>query len=296
MCSVHDPGIAQAVDELVQALTKADTDKYTRATATLNGRLQKNWKQSYEAALDGALRVLRRTPTPELTEAGINGVLQSLEVSLGVPLAGSVAVDIQKVVDLTYESAAKDIATTDYLFSLTDERAIDFLGKNNTYWIGSYYGNNLSAEVAKVGQVALSEGLTKRQAGLLFQNTFRDVFKDRTRAYWNGFATNVVTQGREFGHVGGYEFAGTEYYRIVAIIDDLTSPICLKMHNTVYPAKRAVQLRDAIMDIPTPEGIKSVNKWYTPDELEGTAPGDYPPAMSLPPYHFNCRTRSVHEK
>jgi len=54
------------------------------------------------------------------------------------------------------------------------------------------------------------------------------------------------------GHVGGYEDAGATTYRVVAILDKLTSPICRRMNNTVFSVAKAVALRDRLIDTVNP--------------------------------------------
>lgn len=298
------PELAPAVDGLVRDLLKAaKRDKYDRAVGTLGRRLSKNWTVAYQESLENALRILARQ-TDKPTREAVNRVVRMLEEDLGEPLAAAIKRDLQKVVDLTYTAGAKDIAGAVYRFDLTDEKAISVLARHNVYWVGRYYTNNLVRAVKEAGEEVLREGLDKRMAGKLFQDMFETNFKGRlikgeagpSSAYWEGFANNTVTRSRELGHVGGYVDAGAKYYRIVAILDKLTSPICRRMNNTVFPVAKAVSQRDRIIETVNPEDVKTVAPWRKIEDVKDVADADLPPEMSFPPYHFRCRTRTVIEE
>lgn len=298
------PSLASAVDSLVRDLLKAPRrDKYDRAVGTLARRLSDNWTTTYQESLENALRILARQ-TAKPTREAVNRVVRLLEEDLGEPLAAAIKRDLQKVVDLTYSAGAKDIAGAVYRFDLVDEKAISVLARHNVYWVGKYYSNNLARAVKEAGEEVLKKGLDKRMAGRLFQEMFETNFKDRlikgeaapSSAYWEGFANNVVTDGREMGHVGGYVDAGAKTYRVVAIRDKLTSPICKRMHNTVFPVKRAIDYRDRMINTVRPEDVKLVNRWRKIDDIKDLTDADLPPEMSLPTYHFRCRTRTVIEE
>ena len=295
--------LAPAVDSLISDLFKAaKRDKYDRAVGTLARRLSKNWTVTYQESLENAIRILARQ-TDKPTREAVNRVVRLLEEDLGEPLAAAIKRDLQKVVDLTYTAGAKDIAGAVYRFDLTDEKAISVLARHNVYWVGKYYTKNLVRAVKEAGEEVLREGLDKRMAGKLFKEMFETNFKGRlikgevgpSSAYWEGFANNVVTRSRELGHVGGYEDAGATTYRIVAILDKLTSPICRRMNDTVFSVSKAVALRDSIINTTKPEDIKTVAPWRKFEDVKDLADADLPPEMALPPYHFRCRTRTVME-
>lgn len=295
--------IAQAFDILILDILKAKRpDKYGRASAALARKLTHNWSEYYLAALEDALGILKRSPIDKPSQADIDRILKGLSDDLGEPIAAAVQKDVKKVVNLTYAAGARDIVGTGYAFDLIDEKAIRALWKHNVYWIRSYYDRNLGEKVAKVGEQALSEGLTKSETARLFQSTFTEQFPKETSAYWRGFSNNAITRSRSLGQVGGYVEAGASVYRISAIIDKLTSEICLGMNGKEFTVERAVNLRDDLIASENTDNVKSVAPWRKPGDLEDRAggtplkdiPADQLPAgMEFPPYHFNCRTTTV---
>lgn len=64
------------------------------------------------------------------------------------------------------------------------------------------------------------------------------------------------------------EKAGVEYYQTKAVIDDRTSEICHKLHNTVFPIRRAIDYKNGFPSLDNPEEIKEFSLWFTDKEVE----------------------------
>jgi hypothetical protein len=69
------------------------------------------------------------------------------------------------------------------------------------------------------------------------------------------------------------------------------------MHGRIIRVDEAVELRDRLMHARNPEEVKDIAPWFSPDEVDrkivGRRSDDLPNEVALPPYHFNCRTRTV---
>lgn len=297
--------LIRLIDDLTAAVFKAQKrDKYARAAGGLSRGLQNNWTAKYVDALDAALGILRRSPGKP-TAADIDRVLASLSEDLGVPLAEAIRSDLKKVTTKIYEAGARDIVGAGYAFDLIDERAIRVLSKHSVFWVGDFYDKQLGKTVAKLGAQIIKDGVSTAEAGAQFKALFTGkvpkglkplfgkTFPKRTASYWKGLANNTVTRGREMGHVGGYVEGGIKEIEIVAIIDDLTSPICLDMNGRRFEIERVVQLRDDLIASEDPEKVKQVAPWRSVDDIAGLSDADLPAGMEFPPYHFNCRTRSA---
>ncbi len=68
------------------------------------------------------------------------------------------------------------------------------------------------------------------------------------------------------------------------------------MHGRIISVEEAVALRDALINAKDPEEVKQIAPWRKPEEIEGKPTRKLPKGMALPPYHFNCRTRTVMAK
>ncbi len=104
----------------------------------------------------------------------------------------------------------------------------------------------------------------------------------------------------QYGSVSGYEDAQIEYAEVVAVMDSKTTDICRRMHGRILPiSNMRNQLDGALKAGNSLKGMKkahpmiSQQDWNdrlskltsTKDLVRGGA--------CMPPYHFNCRTRTV---
>lgn len=112
---------------------------------------------------------------------------------------------------------------------------------------------------------------------------------------------------REFGRLSGYEQAGAIGYRLIVVVDDRTSDICMALHNEnkVYPLNEALQVRDALLAVEVQEDnlekarntIKALAPWvkdsnviYDSNNNPIGVQGAYTP---FPPFHWKCRTTTA---
>lgn len=281
-------------DDLMRMLFKAKKSIFDRIANALSGNMALVWDANSQRALAIGLRELQFDPNDEPTLESMERFTASLEAELGIRLGGVMSQDIRAVVDRVYQQGAKDITGTKTSFNLKDNRALSALMKQNVSSVGKMYDKILGPKVKTTAKLVLEEGLSKKEAGQLFQRLF-DKSGKQTDAYWKNFANNVVTRARSMGQVEGYVEAGATRYRIVAIIDDITSPICRKMNGKVFTVDRAVQQRNRLSEADTPEDLVTVDRWRKVEDIEGLAAEQMPPEMLLPPYHYGCRTRTVQE-
>ncbi|ODS29948.1 MAG: hypothetical protein SCARUB_04952 [Candidatus Scalindua rubra] len=54
-----------------------------------------------------------------------------------------------------------------------------------------------------------------------------------------------------------------------------------------------MKLREKLMTAKKPESVKRIAPWRNAVSVRGKRMGKLPLGMSLPPYHFNCRTITV---
>jgi hypothetical protein len=208
---------------------------------------------------------------------------------------------VTKRVVLAYTRGTVDVlGTTQWEFNLADEKAMKWLGKDATYWVGEYYGPEFSQRVTQLMMPAFDEGLGLRALRSRLSETLGGEFT-RSASYWQGFANNVTTRSRAFGLTEGATRAGFQKGRISAILDGATSTICRTLDGkTVYTADMR-QLRDDLVSATDPEAVKRIAPWRTSDaevsSVQQTlaATGRVPAGLSLPPYHYHCRTFIVFE-
>lgn len=282
-----------AIANVMADVGKATKDRFDRAADRLTTILSKNWDSQQTTALSNALRVFLRSPADLATRENMDALQRSLSADLSVPVGAAVKGDLDRATDLIYAAGAKEIVPTGFSYNLIDQKAVNALGALSVSGVGGFYDAVLAEPIAALAAQAIQDGLTKNQAAALFRDTFKEVFPKRTLSYWKMTGNNVVTLSRSLGQVSGYVDAGITVYEIIAIKDLKTSEVCLFMNGKRFAVRDGVQLRDAIIDSPTPEAARAVNAWQKFEDIEGLSTAQLPQGMRLPPYHGNCRTTTA---
>lgn len=181
-------------------------------------------------------------------------------------------------------------------WGMVDDEAVEWLTDHHVYWIKEYYNKHISGAIAEHTAEALRQGLGRDAAGKMLADFF-DAYPgvaSQPAAYWRGLAANAMNRSRNFGLVGGFEEAGIEALRVVAVMDERTSDICRRLNNTIIPIGKAVGQRRKLIMMSDPEGVKEVTPWLPISEIEDLTDTEIQGrGMIMPPYHFHCRTTVV---
>lgn len=100
------------------------------------------------------------------------------------------------------------------------------------------------------------------------------------------------------GHISGYETAGVQYVKIVAVIDSKTTPICRAMNGKVFKVAEFRKQYDKIIHAAAHHDLKAY-KAAQPMVSGKAMSGEISDedikrlGIKLPPYHFRCRTTHV---
>ena len=278
-------------------IERAVRDKYDRIALKLADFLIDTWSAETKTAINEAIRTITDKNT-EITADELALILKRIGKRLGVNFASIVENSLGETVTSAYrvgqEEILKGVAPTGNLFTfnLVDEQAIDWARENITYWIGEHYGSALSKDIGTIAAQVISEGLSREAAGNLFKTEFGERFK-RSKNYWEGLSNHTVTRAREFGRTEAYVKAQVQYVKIVAVVDHRTSDICRLLNGRVFPTSYMVKTRDKLMSAKSPEAAKKVTPWVKPETIEGKPTDKLRQSLSMPPFHFNCRTRTV---
>jgi len=304
--SKSDPASASFTNEFLAELNRLDSsmddlllevfkaDRISTLTRDLTDLLLGNWDAAMKLAIGDAVRSLKSLKG-DTTKEDIDFILAGLEDRLGATLASTTKVDLLDFTQRIYAKGKSEILNRIGMklsFNIIDRKAIRAIGDQSTYWMGQYWGDQLSHDIKTSLQSSLEEGLSRSETAVKLEQEFGPVI-DKGKAYFEGFANQVVTRARELGHTEAYASAGVKYLEVRAILDGRTSEICLHMHGRLIPVEDALTLRDKLINAKSPLDVLKVAPWRKPSEIAGQPTSKLPVGMSLPPYHFNCRTTTV---
>lgn len=266
-------------------------DKYDRLAAELQDVLLLGWDSATKQAINDVIRSIKGRE--QFTNADLDKMINDLRPLLGLKFSNDMAAPLQEIHLSSYGLGVEDIIKTKPTFTLIDEKALDMLQRHNVYWVRNFYDAQLSERIVELGSQVIEQGLPREEAGQLFEDAFSGQFQSYSWRYWQGFSNHVVTRSRELGAVEGYVQAGAEFLQVRAVLDYRTTPICREMHGRIIPTGKAVKLRDSLIDAESPEDVKKIAPWLEPDQVRGKKSSRLGQGLALPPYHFNCRTRTV---
>jgi len=254
----------------------------------LFGHLDAIQKQTIE----DAIRVLSKPRAEKLSEDDFFKIKQSVEESLGIGVDDALKENVLKSVDEVYARGQEVVLGFRPSFQTIDTKAVSWLQKDCVYWIGNHYETDVRDRLLSAAEEIVSSGVSRSDAAKMLEESFGDQFT-RSQVYWDGLANHVVTRGREFGSVSGYDAGGIKKYQILAHIDQRTSDICRQMNGRIIEVAKAVELRDSLMAAEKPEDVKDIAPWVKSKSVKGKKTKDLPVGLSLPPYHFKCRTTTI---
>jgi len=176
-------------------------------------------------------------------------------------------------------------------FSLVDREAIRFLEEHTMFWSLNHYDTSVTNRIRKLTKRVISDGMSRRDAGLFFKNTIGENLK-RSDSYWELTADAIATRGRSMGALSAFERAGVLEYEVDAVIDHRTSDICNYLNKKRFRVSDAVIVRGEMLQATTPEQAKQISPWLRDRDVVGAPIRELAArGVVFPPFHGRCRSR-----
>ena len=283
-----------------ERLMKAARDKYDRMAMKLMNQMIGAWDQQTKLAIADVIRSIKGTgpykKTWPITKSEIKRKLKDLSQMMGGDIVSVMRDPVNRFTEEIYFAEIKEIAGTGAAFNVMDERAIAWVKENSMYWVGQHYNTAQSKKIGEIAAKVLEEGMDRNAAALYLRKNLGKQFK-RSASYWDLLSNHVVTRSREFGRTAAYQKAEINYIRISAVIDHRTSLICKNLNGKIVPTSWNVKLRDKLINSKNPKDVKKIAPWMTDKQVEQKIVGkkvkNMPKHVGMPPYHAECRTRTV---
>lgn len=112
-------------------------------------------------------------------------------------------------------------------------------------------------------------------------------------------ASLMVSRLSSFGFLAQAQYQGITQYRISAVLDEHTCPVCEELDGQVFDVSAGVALASSLMDAEDADSLKSIAPWPSQSKssvatLQDSDSADLVDAgLALPPYHPNCRCITV---
>ena len=234
------------------------------------------------------------------TRKDLDFVLKDIEKTLGQKLESLAEAPFLQASMEAYTDGKRKVCKPfkiDYSLDDADLGALNTLDEFN----GWYIKNKMSKETSEIINRELGDLLERGGTKAEFAKTLETALEDHVTAsktYWEILADHSLTKIQNMGHVSGYETAGVQYVKIVAVIDSKTTPVCRAMNNKVFKVADFRKQYDKIIHAAEKHDLKAY-KAAQPMISSKAMKGEISDedikrlGIKLPPYHFRCRTTHV---
>ncbi len=234
------------------------------------------------------------------TKKDLDFILKDIEKTLGQKLESLAEAPFLQASMEAYTEGKRKVCKPfkiDYSLDDADLGALNTLDEFNGWYIRDKFSKDTSDIINRELSDLLERGGTKRE----FAKTLEIALEghvEESKTYWELLADHTLTKIQNMGHVSGYETAGVQCVKIVAVIDNKTTPICRAMNNKVFKVADFRKQYDKIIRAAEKHDLKAykaaqpmvsgkaMKGEITDKEIEKLG-------IKLPPYHFRCRTTHV---
>jgi hypothetical protein len=310
------------VDGVLCLICKASklSKELERKMATLMSR---SWKSTANGAIDEGLGKLI---AGKVTPKRLNAFLAGMGVKLKTPLTKAQIASLEKRLKAIWVDS-KRLAAREakgvFEFALRDTRAIAAINRHQVFWVGDFYGEQLSTRISAVTKkVMLESGLSAQEGGQALRRVLRREFgitpggktgiapgfparyAGNPESYFEGLASTTSHQSRTFGRVVAFDEAGITRYKLINPQDQRTGQVCQQLAGQVFTVATGVKHMNKVLGAKKPEDVKKIAPWLSGKqigiELGRAKPGSAAATARLeaagavlPPFHFRCRTEVV---
>lgn len=268
----------------------------------LKTALTKAWERQEQNFLLELIERLRALgPDSPIAEREVREVESLVRHYFGEGLAEVARRPVVQMVINSYLTG-KQAIRADFYLDLKDENAIKVLENYSLFWVKDYYDRFVAERIKGVLGEYFERGLTRRELAERLHEELGERIREERDVYFEVLADHLSNKIHNLGRVSGYEEAGIEYVKVVAVLDERTTRICRRMHGRVIPVKYLVRQRDRILRAARRGSIEAMRRaqpMITEDEWKRRYERLYTTrelirnGLGLPPYHFRCRTRTI---
>ena len=119
----------------------------------------------------------------------------------------------------------------------------------------------MSARARDVVASGLERGLGRKEIAGELEEAVSRAIQGKSPFYWEVVAGAFMATGRSYAQISSYAEAGIDRYRIVAVMDAHTTPLCRFLNGRTFSVATALDRFDAIDALENPEDIKNALPW-----------------------------------
>jgi len=266
---------------LLKALLKSKTDKQADIEVLIDDYLKQVKKETKKQteSIVGELIVYVLQHVEEMSKELLLQVIEQKVKQFGISVPTQSFDEIYKK---SAEAAAQSVGIA-FAFEKVDTEVMESMYRAIT-WMKDDGTIETQQKLKETIAAAMDGEIDINDLGEVLRERLGDVV-DGTSSYFQSVSEHVIRQSQSLTRLYQFDKAGIEKVKVVAVVDNRTSKICLSMHGRIIPLLHAKSQADAITAAKTVEEKKEVARWQSQPVF-----GKLPSNVALPPYHFRCRT------
>lgn len=257
-----------------KALNLATPTGFNRAVARLASQLRSRASASDHAAVRAAAEVL------DIDWARTTAEQRRTLIARALAAAGRKTSDVPRKVDTVFGKAADEVVRADRDgarreqrlavgadFNALDRRVIRHLRSSQANYVRDEYRRRHEAfgeQARRIVADGLEAGLGRDDLARDLEAAAEGIIAGRASFYWDVVAGSFVARGRSFAQLSAYAEASLERYRIVAVLDEVTTPTCRFLDGKTFSVSRGLELFDRVEA--APDRIDELNPWVREQE------------------------------
>lgn len=252
-----------------KAMDLESSDGFDRAVARLAAELRAGASDSEQAAIRAAVTALDidwRKATATARRRLIQRALSDAKRrTADVP--GALDVAFGKAADAVVHASRDGARRMQRLrigaeLNATDHRIIVHMRSSQTYYVRDEYGRRHDAfgkRARRIVAEGLEAGLGRSEIAGALATAAEGTIGGKSSFYWEIVAGAFVGRGRSLAQLSAYAEASLQRYRIVAVLDEVTTPVCWLLDGKVFSVERGLDL--FAQAEAAPERLASINPW-----------------------------------
>ncbi|MFH0901141.1 MAG: head morphogenesis protein [Pseudomonadota bacterium] len=255
--------------DVAKAMNLGTPAGFDRAVILLARRLRARAADSDQAAVKAALAVLDVDWHQTTAEQRRSLIAQAMKAAgrKTSEIPGKVQAVLGKaateVVRATRDGARRDrklaIAAD---FNAIDQRVIRHLRSSQANYVRDEYGRRheaFSEEARRIVADGIEAGLGRDEIAGDLAKAAEGIIAGRASFYWEVIAGAFIGRGRSFAQLSAYAEAAITSYRIVAVLDEVTTPTCRFLDGKVFSVSQGLDLFEQVEA--APDRIKELTPW-----------------------------------
>lgn len=338
--AILDEMLAGIVEPLSKAVDLNTKRGFDRAVALLAAKLHRVSGPADAKAVRAAVAALDidwQNSTKQQRSRAVNDAVIAAGKMLAI-VPAQIRAPFGDVADELVRATRRDVKAQQGLsiaasFNALDKRIISHVVGSQGNFVRDEYGRRVETfgvQARAIVASGLERGLGRDDISEELDKAAQATFINRAPSYWDVVAGAFTANTRSYAQMSSYAEAGVDRYQILAVLDEVTTPVCRFLDGKIFSVGSALNRFERIERAEAPEDIKQISPWVregrsedgrdvlyvngtsgrqTIAEIErsgvGTRDdrGEFSAAatekdldtmgLGFPPYHGNCRTTTL---